>query len=93
MMKTWGKRGSPCLIYLLGWIISILPSLTRIEIKEEEIQDMMRELSLGDMLKNKRTCLMKLHSILSMVFSRLILRIMLPFLPFIFPSERSPLRQ
>lgn len=62
----------------------IFSLLTRMEMEEEEMHDMMRELSLGEMLKKMRACLVKFHSILSKAFSRSILRIMFPFCPVIF---------
>lgn len=58
--------------------------MTSIEMVEDKIEDMMGVVNLGEILKKCRVCLMKNHFILSKVFFKLIFRIMLALLPFIF---------
>lgn len=68
MIKRYGEIGSPCLIPLIGLKWEVCSPFTKIEIEEEEIQDIIRELSLGGTLKKERACLINLHSILSNAF-------------------------
>lgn len=61
----------------------VLSSFSRMDMLVLVMQDMIKEVSFGGKLKRLRVSLMNGHSILSKVFSRSILRIMLPTFPFI----------
>lgn len=53
--------GPPCLIPLERVNKPVMSPLTRIEILEEEMQDMMRLVNSFGKLKKERACLMKDH--------------------------------
>lgn len=68
---------------LVGLKRVVFPSVIRIEMGEDEIQDMMIFMRFGGKLKKDKVCLIKDHSSLTKAFSRSILWSMLDFLPFI----------
>lgn len=81
--KEIGGMGTPYLMPLVGLKGVVFPPLTRMEMEEDEMQEMMSFIRFGGKLKKNRACLIKDHSSLSKAYSKLIFRSMLNFLPFI----------
>lgn len=74
--------GSPCLIHLVRRKLGVFPPLIRMEIENEEIQDIIKKVKLGKNLNKVRAFLVKDHLSLSKAFSKSIFKIMLACLPF-----------